>query len=128
MSVMGSDPDMPIKEIARFLTYAKKKGEECGLEIKSFGHAGDGNLHIYQCSNDLPKEEFVKRVDTYFEDLYKEATACGGLVSGEHGIGRGKVKYLAESVGETNMELMRGIKNVFDPNLILNPGKVCYQS
>ena len=122
------DVVVPIKEIARFLTFAKACGEECGLEIKSFGHAGDGNLHIYQCSNDLEKEEFEKRVDTYFEKLYKEAVACGGLVSGEHGIGRGKVKYLAESVGETNMELMRGIKNVFDPNLILNPGKVCYQS
>ena len=58
--------------------------------------------------------------------LYKEATACGGLVSGEHGIGSGKVKYLKESVGETNMALMEGIKRVFDPNFILNPGKVCY--
>ncbi|MBQ3391888.1 MAG: FAD-binding oxidoreductase [Lachnospiraceae bacterium] len=122
------DVVVPIKEIARFLTFAKKVGEECGLEIKSFGHAGDGNLHIYQCSNDLEKEEFEKRVDTYFQRLYKEAVDCGGLVSGEHGIGRGKVKYLVESVGETNMELMRGIKNVFDPNLILNPGKVCYQA
>ena len=120
------DVVVPIKEIARFLTFAKKTGEECGLEIKSFGHAGDGNLHIYQCSNDLEKEEFEKRVDTYFEKLYKEATDCGGLVSGEHGIGRGKVKYLTASVGETNMELMRGIKSVFDPNLIMNPGKVCY--
>lgn len=122
------DVVVPIKEIARFLTFAKSTGAECGLEIKSFGHAGDGNLHIYQCSNDLEKEEFEKRVATYFDKLYKEAVACGGLVSGEHGIGRGKVKYLAESVGETNMELMRGIKSVFDPNLILNPGKVCYQS
>lgn len=122
------DVVVPIKEIARFLTFAKKCGEECGLEIKSFGHAGDGNLHIYQCSNDLEKAEFERRVDTYFGKLYKEATACGGLVSGEHGIGRGKVKYLAESVGETNMELMRGIKTVFDPNNILNPGKVCYVS
>ena len=122
------DVVVPIKEIARFLTFAKKTGEECGLEIKSFGHAGDGNLHIYQCSNDLEKEEFEKRVDMYFEKLYKEAVACGGLVSGEHGIGRGKVKYLAESIGETNMELMRGIKKVFDPDLILNPGKVCYQA
>ena len=122
------DVVVPIKEIARFLTFAKQCGEECGLEIKSFGHAGDGNLHIYQCSNDLEKEEFERRVAVYFEKLYKEATACGGLVSGEHGIGRGKVKYLAESIGETNMELMRGIKKVFDPNLIMNPGKVCYQS
>lgn len=122
------DVVVPIKEIARFLKFANDTGKECGLEVKSFGHAGDGNLHIYQVSNDLERDEFVKRVDTFFEKMYKEATACGGLVSGEHGIGRGKVKYLAESVGETNMEFMRGIKNVFDPNLILNPGKVCYES
>ncbi|MBQ6733783.1 MAG: FAD-binding oxidoreductase [Lachnospiraceae bacterium] len=121
------DVVVPVAEIARFLRFARKTGEECGLEIKSFGHAGDGNLHIYQCSNDLEKDEFIRRVDVYFEKLYKEAVSCGGLVSGEHGIGRGKVKYLAESVGETNMELMRGIKRVFDPNLILNPGKVCFE-
>ena len=51
----------------------------------------------------------------------------GGLVSGEHGIGMGKIEYLARSVGETNMKLMEDIKKVFDPNLILNPGKVCYK-
>ncbi len=120
------DVVVPVNRIADFLTFAKACGEECGLIIKSFGHAGDGNLHIYQCSNDLEEDEFKKRVDTYFEKLYKEAVACGGLVSGEHGIGRGKVKYLKESVGETNMALMEGIKKVFDPNMILNPGKVCY--
>ena len=94
--------------------------------IKSFGHAGDGNLHIYQCSNDLEEEEFKKRVDKYFNVLYKRATEIGGLVSGEHGIGRGKIKYLRECIGETTINLMFGIKKVFDPNLILNPGKVCY--
>lgn len=120
------DVVVPVNKIATFLTFAKQCGEECGLVIKSFGHAGDGNLHIYQCSNDLEEEEFKKRVDNYFEKLYEEAVACGGLVSGEHGIGRGKVKYLIESVGATNMALMEGIKKVFDPNMILNPGKVCY--
>ena len=120
------DVVVPVNKIPDFLTFSKKWGEECDLIIKSFGHAGDGNLHIYQCSNDLEEDEFKRRVDKYFEKLYEEAVACGGLVSGEHGIGRGKVKYLKESVGETNMALMEGIKKVFDPNLILNPGKVCY--
>ena len=117
---------VPINKIAEFLTFAKDFGAECGLEIKSFGHAGDGNLHIYQCSNTLEEEEFKRRVDKYFNVLYKRATEIGGLVSGEHGIGRGKMKYLRECVGETNFNLMLGIKKVFDPNLILNPGKVCY--
>ena len=120
------DVVVPVHEIPGFLAFAKECGEECGLVIKSFGHAGDGNLHIYQCSNDLPEDEFKRRVDNYFVKLYEKAVECGGLVSGEHGIGRGKVKYLMESVGETNMALMEGIKKVFDPNMILNPGKVCY--
>jgi glycolate oxidase len=120
------DVVVPINKIAEFLTFSKEFGAECGLEIKSFGHAGDGNLHIYQCSNDLEEEEFKRRVDKYFNVLYKRATEIGGLVSGEHGIGRGKMKYLRECLGETSINLMFGIKKVFDPNLILNPGKVCY--
>lgn len=120
------DVVVPVNRIADFLTFSKRVGEECGLVIKSFGHAGDGNLHIYQCSNDLPEEEFKKRVDKYFSILYPKATEIGGLVSGEHGIGRGKMKYLREAVGDTTYGLMLGIKKVFDPNLILNPGKVCY--
>ena len=120
------DVVVPINKIPEFLTFAKTFGEECGLEIKSFGHAGDGNLHIYQCSNDLEEEEFKKRVDTYFSTLYKRATEIGSLVSGEHGIGRGKIDYLRECLGERTIDLMFGIKKVFDPNLILNPGKVCY--
>ena len=120
------DVVVPINKIPEFLTFAKTFGEECGLEIKSFGHAGDGNLHIYQCSNDLEEEEFKRRVDKYFNVLYKRACEIGGLVSGEHGIGRGKVAYLRECLGDRTMGLMYGIKQVFDPNMILNPGKVCY--
>ena len=120
------DVVVPVNQIAEFLTFAKEWSDECGLITKSFGHAGDGNIHLYQCSNDLSEEEFRVRVERYFEKLYARAVECGGLVSGEHGIGLGKIKYLKESVGETNMALMEGIKKVFDPNLILNPGKVCY--
>jgi glycolate oxidase len=122
------DVVVPITRITEFLCYANEAAAECNLTIRSFGHAGDGNLHIYECSNDLTEEEFKKRVDAFFEKIYAKATEVGGQVSGEHGIGSGKIKYLTESLGETNMELMRGIKKVFDPNLILNPGKVCFTS
>ena len=121
------DVVVPVNKIAEYLAFVNKTGEECGLVIRSFGHAGDGNLHIYQCSNDLSEEEFKERVDKFFEIIYKAATDCGGLVSGEHGIGSGKIKYLVDSVGETNMALMEGLKRVFDPKMILNPGKVCYK-
>lgn len=121
------DVVVPVNKIADYLDFVNKTGEECELTIKSFGHAGDGNLHIYQCSNDLEEEEFKKRVDKFFEIIYKAATDCGGLVSGEHGIGSGKIKYLVDSIGDTNMAIMEGIKRVFDPKMILNPGKVCYR-
>ena len=121
------DVVVPVTKIASYLEFVNKTGEECGLVIRSFGHAGDGNLHIYECSNDLTEEEFKKRVDKFFDLIYKEASAQGGLVSGEHGIGSGKIQYLVESIGETNMALMEGIKRVFDPKMILNPGKVCYR-
>ncbi|MCC8059294.1 MAG: FAD-binding oxidoreductase [Clostridiales bacterium] len=121
------DVVVPVNRIADYMKFVNKVGGECGLVIKSFGHAGDGNIHIYQCSNDLSRDEFVKRVDRFFDIIYKKATDMGGLVSGEHGIGSGKIKYLADSVGETNMALMEGIKRVFDPKMILNPGKVCYR-
>ncbi len=119
------DVVVPVDRIAQFLDYSRKLGAECGLEICAFGHAGDGNLHIYQCSNDLDEEEFKRRVDRYFRTLYPKAAEIGGLLSGEHGIGRGKLRYLGSVVGDEAVRLMLGIKKVFDPNLILNPGKVC---
>ena len=72
-------------------------------------------------------DEFKKQVDTFLTKIYDKATELGGLVSREHGTGMGTIEYLARSVGETNMKLMEDIKKVFDPNLILNPGKVCYK-
>lgn len=120
------DVVLPVNKIADYLDFVRATANDCGLTIKSFGHAGDGNLHIYQCSNDLAEDEFKKRVDRFFEIIYQKAIDYKGLVSGEHGIGSGKVKYLAESVGAVNIELMKGIKKVFDPKMILNPGKVCF--
>ena len=74
----------------------------------------------------MDPEEFKRQVAAFMKRAYDKATELGGLISGEHGIGRGKMEYLAEMVGPVNMRLMEGIKHTFDPNMILNPGKVCY--
>ena len=121
------DVVVPVSRIADFVGYFKSIEPNYGFKVKSFGHAGDGNLHIYTCANDMDLDEFKKQVDDFMNHIYDKATEMGGLVSGEHGIGMGKVEYLARSVGTTNMKLMEDIKKVFDPNLILNPGKVCYK-
>jgi glycolate oxidase len=121
------DVVVPVSEIANYLTYVNSLEKDYGFKIKSFGHAGDGNLHIYTCSNDMPIDLFKEKVDAFMKVIYKRASDVGGLISGEHGIGHGKVEYLSDFVGPINIKLMQDIKKLFDPNLILNPGKVCYK-
>lgn len=121
------DVVVPVNQIAKYLTYVKSLEGDYSFKIKSFGHAGDGNLHIYTCANDMDEDEFKTQVADFMKKIYKKAAEYGGLISGEHGIGYGKMSYLADFAGETNMRLMEGIKKVFDPKMILNPGKVCYK-
>ncbi len=119
------DVVVPVNKIADYVRFVNETGDKFDFTVKYFGHAGDGNLHIYTCSNDMAEDEFRKQVDAFMSAIYKKAVELGGQISGEHGIGMGKVKYLAEAVGPVNMQLMQGIKKVFDPKMILNPGKVC---
>ena len=94
------------------------------MRIPSFGHAGDGNLHVYVCRDALSEEEFHLRLEEAFDKMYQYAAQLSGLVSGEHGIGYAKKEYMFRLYGDTPIELMRGIKKVFDPKNILNPHKV----
>ena len=70
-------------------------------------------------------EEFSEKAHDVMHEMYTKAVEMGGEISGEHGIGHSKVGFLEDAAGETKMALMQGIKKVFDPNNILNPGKVC---
>ena len=119
------DVVVPVDKIAEFLVYTHDEAERCGVYVRSFGHAGDGNLHIYCCSNDLEEDEFKARVKRLMDACYSKCTEFEGQVSGEHSIGHAKKKYLRESVGDTAYGIMGAIKKVFDPDCILNPGKVC---
>ena len=104
------DVVVPGTKIPEFLTYAKSLEAGHSYTIKDFGHAGDGNLHIYLCSNDDDAEAFMKESDEFMKKAYAKAVELGGLISGEHGIGSGKISYLKDFVGPVNMRLMRGIK------------------
>ena len=120
------DVVVPISHIADLVNYATGLQEEVGLVVRTAGHAGDGNVHINVCSNDLEEEEFIKRVDLFMDLVYAKGIELGGLISGEHGIGSAKVKYLEKNLGAEQLQLMKGIKMAFDPKMLLNPGKVCY--
>lgn len=130
-AIKGSTPEMdecdvvvPREDIPAFVRKSVEIGKKIGVRICSFGHAGDGNLHIYACKDDLADDVWETAVEQVMDELYIAARAMGGEVSGEHGIGHAKKGFLAESMGETQMNLMRGIKAAFDPKGILNPGKV----
>lgn len=119
------DVVVPVDKIAEFLGFIHDTGVENDVRIRSFGHAGDGNLHIYCCGNNIDKDAFLEKSTRVMHAAYAKCAELGGQVSGEHGIGHAKKEYLRESVGDTAYALMAGIKGVFDPNCILNPGKVC---
>ena len=118
------DVVVPRERIADFVRQSGQIGREVGVRICSFGHAGDGNLHIYVCKDAMEDQAWAKALEQVMDRLYAAARNLGGEVSGEHGIGHAKREFLRESLGETQMVLMRGIKSVFDPAGILNPGKV----
>ena len=118
------DVVVPRDVIPAFVHRMVEIGKDMQVRIRSFGHAGDGNLHIYVCRDDLPETEWKEKVASVMNRLYDAAREMRGEVSGEHGIGHAKKVFLRESVGEKQMQLMCGIKAAFDPNGILNPGKV----
>ncbi|MGI6358531.1 MAG: FAD-binding oxidoreductase [Bacillota bacterium] len=119
------DVVVPQSAIASFVKFVSQLERKYRIRIRSFGHAGDGNIHIYICRDQLPQEAWEQTNAAVMDELYRRAKEMGGQVSGEHGIGHAKRSYLEQSIGATTMELMRGIKQVFDPQQILNPGKVC---
>ncbi|GAE01501.1 glycolate oxidase [Clostridium botulinum B str. Osaka05] len=119
------DVVVPRNKVASFVKYTDELQEQFDVRIRSFGHAGDGNLHVYVLRDNLTKEQWDKKLKDVFECMYKKSVELNGLVSGEHGIGFAKKPYLFEQYGEEYMELMKNIKLAFDSKNILNPGKVC---
>ena len=118
------DVVVPRSRIADFIKFTHHCAKEVGLRIPSFGHAGDGNLHVYICRDGAPQDEWDLKLKKAFDLMYEKANELGGKVSGEHGIGFAKKEYLKASLTDAEIVLMQGIKKTFDPKNILNPDKV----
>lgn len=131
-AIKSSTPEMdecdvvvPRNRIALFMKFVNQLESEYEIRIRSFGHAGDGNLHIYVCKDELTDDVWHEKLNKVMKALYDKAIELEGQVSGEHGIGHAKRVFLEQSLGQSQIELMKGIKATFDPKNILNPGKVC---
>ena len=119
------DVVVPISEIPKFLVKIKELSKKYNMLIPCYGHAGDGNLHPTPIKN--PKfqmDEWYKKLDVLLPELYKAAIELGGTISGEHGIGSKRNKYISIALEPVQIEMMKNIKKALDPNLILNPGKI----
>ena len=117
------DVTVPRSELAGMVAFIQGLAARHNLRIGVFGHMGDGNLHPTFLTNEKNEEE-MHRVEAAFQEIVTETVRRGGTITGEHGVGLAKKKFLPESVGNLNLDIMRKLKRIIDPNMILNPGKM----
>ncbi len=120
------DTVVPRAELPRLLNGVKAIGKKYGFRSVCYGHAGDGNLHVNIIKGDLPDEVWKNELPKGIKEIFQLCVALGGTISGEHGIGLVQQPYMPIAIDAKRLELMRGIKKLFDPKLILNPGKIFY--
>lgn len=118
------DVVVPRSQIARFVRRVKEISEEYQVPVIAYGHAGDGNVHLHPVCIEMDREEWSRRLPHIMSDIYSAGISFGGAVSGEHGIGLSKKVYLHTEMDSPFLDTMKGIKRAFDPNNILNPGKI----
>jgi glycolate oxidase len=118
------DVVVPRAEIPVLLKGIKEIAARQAVRIISFGHAGDGNVHVNVLKDDLPEDRWEALVPVVAEETYRLTLSLGGTLTGEHGIGATRRRYLPLALDDAQIEVMRGIKAVFDPDYILNPGKI----
>jgi glycolate oxidase len=117
------DATVPRSKVPDMIRAVNNIAKKYNVTIGTFGHAGDGNMHpTIVC--DIRNEEEMERVYKAMDELFQAALDLGGSISGEHGVGLGKLKYMESQFGQHGMEAMRAIKKALDPNGILNPGKL----
>jgi D-lactate dehydrogenase (cytochrome) len=119
--IMVTDVCVPLSELAGAITYAREQIEAAGVEGGLLGHVGDGNFHALLMVDPTDRDDLDK-AERVNANLVDYALRCGGTCTGEHGVGIGKLKYLRREHGEA-LDLMKKVKQWFDPHNILNPGK-----
>jgi glycolate oxidase len=117
------DATVPRSKIAQMVRAIKGIAEKYDITIRTFGHAGDGNLHP-TCLTDIRDKEEFHRVEQAFEEIFQASIELGGTITGEHGVGEMKAPYLEWKIGKPGIDVMKVIKQGIDPDNIMNPGKI----
>jgi glycolate oxidase len=122
-TVILEDATVPRSAVPEMLRRIHAAATRHEVTIATFGHAGDGNLHP-TCLTDERDPDAVARAEAALEEIFAAALALGGTITGEHGVGLAKRRFLAGQLGDPTIRLMRRIKAVLDPNQVLNPDKI----
>ena len=118
------DTVVPRAELPALLKGVKEVGKKYGFQSVCYGHAGDGNLHVNIIKGDLTDEQWNGTIKEGIREIFELTKSLGGTLSGEHGIGLVQKEFMPIVFDDTQMRLMKEIKKIFDPNNILNPGKI----
>lgn len=118
------DTVVPRAALPQLIKGIKETGKKYGFESVCYGHAGDGNLHVNIIKGGMSDEDWHSKLKDGIREIFELTVSLGGTLSGEHGIGLVQKEFMPIKYSETHFELWRGIKNVFDKNRILNPGKI----
>jgi len=120
---INQDIVVPRSRIPDMVEWIDDLRSRTGLTIVTFGHAGDGNIH-FNIMLDRRDKETLEKAESAVEEVFQQTIALGGTISGEHGIGVSKAPYIGMEIGTEELALMKRLKAMFDPNGILNPGKI----
>ncbi|GAB4389363.1 MAG: FAD-linked oxidase C-terminal domain-containing protein [Thermodesulfovibrionales bacterium] len=120
---INEDVVVPRSRLADMLGGLRRLSGETGIKIVNFGHAGDGNIHVNVMVDKGDDEEY-RRGAALVREIFAMVLGLGGTISGEHGVGLTKAPYIGMEIKDTELSLMKGIKRLFDPQGILNPGKI----
>lgn len=120
---INEDVVVPVSQLSALLTFTHALNESLPIQILCFGHAGNGNMHVNLLydQQDAKQEQAAKKA---LKQIFNHVLALGGTLSGEHGVGLDKVPFVAEELSAATLSLMKALKKVFDPDLILNPDKL----
>ena len=117
------DATVPRTELAAMIRFIQETAARHRLDIATFGHFGDGNLHPTFLTNERDADE-MHRVELAMGEIFTKALALGGTITGEHGVGLAKKAFLRDQVGDASYALLRRVKRTLDPGNLLNPGKI----
>jgi glycolate oxidase len=123
LTKLNEDIVVPRSKLVKLVEFARMLEKESGIPIACFGHAGDGNIHTNLMVADYDNPDMRERAEALLDILFTWVLAEGGAITGEHGVGLAKKRWVNDALGSVSIAVHHALKNAIDPNHVLNPGK-----